>query len=425
MKFLDTFYLALRSVLGNRLRTFLTVAIIALGIMALVGIFTAIESIKSSIYGSFASMGANGFTIRNREMIVRIGGGGGATKGTNTTRRRIKTSNRNKVIRYEEAMAFKERFAFPSMVTVSFRAGGGITVYRGQRKTNPTVNVMGGDENYLRFSGYDLQMGRDFNTLDMQSARNVAILGMDVAKKLYGEDLKDVENSTVRVGNVRYRVIGVLKAKGSSGFMSADNVVLTTVANTRRVFIRPNASYNIGVNVNNISQIDVAMGEATGLMRIIRKLSLDEENNFYLSKSDSLAEILFKSLSNVTYAAILIGFITLFGSSIGLMNIMLVAVAERTREIGVTKALGATSSTIRMQFLLEAVVISVMGGLFGVILGMLVGNLVSLLLGSSFIIPWLWITLGILLCATVGLISGLYPALKASRLDPIVALRYE
>ncbi|WP_295124643.1 ABC transporter permease [uncultured Chitinophaga sp.] len=426
MKFFDTFFLALRSVLGNRLRTFLTVAIIALGIMALVGIFTAIESIKSGIYSSFASMGANGFTIRNREMIIRVGGGGGgATKGNTTTRRKVKVSNRNKIIKFEEAMAFKNRFAFPSMVTVSFRAGGGITVYNGDKKTNPNVQVIGGDENYLRFSGYDLQQGRDFNSLDVESGRNVAVLGVDVAKKLFGEDLKNVDGSSIRVGNVRYRVIGVLKSKGNSGFMSADNVVLTTVSNTRRVFIRPNASYNIGVNVNDIKQMDVAIGEATGTMRIIRKLALDEENNFYIAKSDSVAEVLFRSLGMVTYAAILIGFITLFGSAIGLMNIMLVSVAERTREIGVNKALGATASAIRMQFLLEAILISVMGGILGVLLGMTVGNVMSLLLKTAFIVPWLWISLGILLCASVGLISGLYPAIKASRLDPIVALRYE
>jgi putative ABC transport system permease protein len=207
--------------------------------------------------------------------------------------------------------------------------------------------------------------------------------------------------------------------------MSADNIVLTTVNNTRRVFNRPNASYQIGVSVNNVAQMDAAVAEATGLFRIVRRLELREDDNFYISKSDSLAEMLFSSLSTVTFAAAVIGFITLFGSAIGLMNIMLVSVAERTREIGVNKALGATAPTIRKQFIYEAIIISVMGGLLGVILGMIVGNLMSLVLNTSFVVPWLWITLGILLCASVGLISGIYPAIKASRLDPIVALRYE
>jgi putative ABC transport system permease protein len=207
--------------------------------------------------------------------------------------------------------------------------------------------------------------------------------------------------------------------------MSADNIVLTTVNNTRRVFDRPNASYQIGVQVLNVQQMDAAVGEATGLFRIIRHLELNESDNFYISKSDSLAEMLFSSLSTVTIAAAVIGFITLFGSAIGLMNIMLVSVAERTREIGVNKALGATAPTIRKQFIYEAIIISVAGGLLGVFLGMIIGNVMSLLLKTSFVVPWLWITLGITLCATVGLISGIYPAIKASRLDPIVALRYE
>ncbi|MET7001161.1 ABC transporter permease [Chitinophaga defluvii] len=423
MHFRDIFSLAFRSVTGNRLRTGLTVAIIAFGIMALVGILTAIDSMKGSIYSSFASMGANSFSIRNREMMIRMGNGDKATKGNKRTK--VKASNRNKPIKYQEAVAFKERYTFPASVSISFRATGIATVYKGDKKTNPNVQVIGGDENYLSLSNYDLQQGRNLNKLDVESGRNVAILGSDVAKKLFGEDFKDIINNTVRVGDIRYRVIGVLTSKGSSNIMSADNVVITSVNNTRRIFERPNASYQIGVSVKDITQMDAAVGEATGLLRIIRGLAFNEEENFYISKSDSIAEMLFKSLSTVTVAAAFIGFITLFGSAIGLMNIMLVSVAERTREIGVNKALGATSHTIRSQFIYEAIIISISGGILGVVLGMMVGNLVSVLLKTSFIIPWVWITLGISLCAAVGLASGIYPAVKASRLDPIVALRYE
>ncbi|MBO9150596.1 ABC transporter permease [Chitinophaga sp. GCM10012297] len=425
MRLRDTFSLALRSISANRLRAGLTISIIAFGIMALVGILTAIDSIKSSIFSSFASMGANGFSIRNREMRLHMGGPDGATRSSNNKRKKVRTSNQNKVITFQEAMAFKEKFAFPATVSVSFRAGGNMTVYKDDKKTNPNVQVVGGDENYLGLSNFELTIGRNFNKADIESGRNVAVLGSDVAKKLYGDHPERALNDNIRIGNVRYRVIGLLKAKGRSSMMSSDNIVITTVTSTRRVFNRPWASYQVNVNVDDVKQVEAAMGEATGVFRIIRKMNINEENNFYMSRSDSIAEMLFRQLGMVTAGAAIIGIITLFGSAIGLMNIMLVSVAERTREIGVNKAMGATSPAIRQQFVFEAIIISVMGGLLGVILGMMAGNVISLLLGTGFIVPWLWISGGIALCALVGLISGIYPAIKASRLDPIVALRYE
>jgi putative ABC transport system permease protein len=358
-------------------------------------------------------------------MQVHIGDGNRKASKGNKNIKKVKKSNSNKIISYREAIAFRDRYHFPAVVSVSFQATGIATVYKDDKKTNPNVQVIGGDENYLHISNYDIGQGRDFNKLDVQSGRNVAILGSDVAEKLFGKQLKNVVNNTVRVGDIRYRVIGVLASKGSSKMMSADNVVITTVNNTRRIFDRPNASYQIGVAVKDIKQMDAAQGEATGLFRIIRGLTVNEEDNFDISKSDSIAEMLFASLGKVNLLAIAIAFITLFGSAIGLMNIMLVSVAERTREIGVTKALGATSHVVRTQFLYEAIIISVMGGIIGVIMGMLLGNIVSVLLKSSFLVPWLWIMIGVSICAAVGLVSGIYPAYKASRLDPIIALRYE
>lgn len=422
----DVLFLSFRSVRSNKLRSRLTIAIIAIGIMALVGIFTAVASIRSSIYNNFASMGANGFTIRNWQMNIHIGGNRGAEKGNkNEDKKKVKKSQQNAPITYLQAMAFSSRYDFPAKVSVSVNGGWMSTIFHGDKKTDPNVRIVGSDENYLNLNGYNLDIGRNFNQLDLESGRNVAIVGMDVAKKLFGNDLKHVENNSVRVGTVRYRVIGVLKSKGSSNLFNGDNIVLTTINNVRRVFNNSNPSYQIGVKVNQVQQLDEAIGEATGIFRNIRRLNVDEENNFYIAKSDNIAELLMGSLSKVKIAAIFIGFITLFGSAIGLMNIMLVAVAERTREIGISKALGAKSIIIRRQFLYESLIISLWGGALGIVLGIILGNVVSLLMSTSFVIPWNMIAIGVLICTFVGIISGIYPAIKASKLNPINALRYE
>jgi putative ABC transport system permease protein len=184
-------------------------------------------------------------------------------------------------------------------------------------------------------------------------------------------------------------------------------------------------SFEINIMAADPQTLEIAQGEAIGLFRIIRKLDLSEDNNFDISRSDNLAEMLFDNLKNLRIAATIIGLITLFGAAIGLMNIMLVSVTDRTREIGVRKAIGAKSHIIRKQFLIESIVIAQIGGLIGIILGVLIGNLIAIQIGSSFFIPWAWIFTGIMLCFLVAVLSGIIPANKAARLDPIDALRYE
>jgi putative ABC transport system permease protein len=426
MKLADTFSLALRTVRGNRLRTGITVAIIALGIMALIGIRTAIEAMNQSIYENFTLLGANTFVIhfRSRDFF----GGDGNQEVKRTSRKdadKVKKSQEGVPITYRQAESFKERFHFPASVSISQTGDFNATVFYGGRKTNPTVRVLGGDENYLYSSGYQLAVGRNFSQLDIETGRNVVILGMDVATKLYGELWRTAENSLIRIGGTRYRVIGVLQAKGASSLLSLDNIVITSLNNVRRVYQGTFSTMNLSVTVHDIRQMDAAIGEATGVFRVVRGLSVTESNNFYIDRSDSLAEQLEQVLGNVSLAAILIGFITLVGAAIGLMNIMLVAVSERTREIGLVKSLGARKKTIRTQFLLESMIISLFGAAFGIFLGVCVGNLFSLVVSTGFVIPWLWAGIGIFVCAVTGLLAGLWPAIKASRLDPIVALRYE
>ena len=425
MQTTDTLLLAFRTVKSNKLRTGITVAIIAFGIMALIGIITAIQAMNQSLNESFSTMGANAFSIRYRDRQIHIGGNNNRVQKTTKGSLKEKNSNTGKIITYEEAKAFKERFAFPAWVSISIRGPRNIVVNNEKIKTNPNVVMQGGDENYLILSGYSLSAGRNFNKLDVESGRSVCVLGNSVAKKFYGDNTEKAVDKIIKVANIKYRIIGILKDKGSSAFLNADNVVITTFNNIRRLFPTNGTSYNIGIMVNNIKDMDVAIGEATGTFRPIRKLNFTDENNFFVDKSDSIVQAFTNSLGSITTAAAFIGLITLIGAAIGLMNIMLVAVNERTREIGLIKALGGTKKSIRQQFLFESIMISLIGAIFGIILGVLVGNLFGIVLKTGFVVPWGWVLIGIIVCSLVGLFAGLYPAYKASKLDPIVALRYE
>lgn len=425
MTFRDTFSLAFRTVRGNKLRTGITVAIIALGITALIGINTAIAAIQQKFLESFSSMGATGFTIRFREPR-NFFGGGSELKKEKKGQKREKKSNMGKPITELQAETFKASYQFPSQVSMNMFGSRNAIVSEGGKKTNPNVWVLGGDENYVDLNGFTLAYGRNLNTLDIQSGRNVCLIGRDVAKKFFGENIEAPVGKTIKINNIPFLIVGSLAAKGSTLGRSLDNAVITSYSNVRSYFnSNVNASFAIQVKVPDIKLMDGAIGEATGIFRPIRRLTVTEDDNFVIDKSDSIVEMLMRNLSFITIAAVLIGVITLAGAAIGLMNIMLVAVTERTKEIGLVKAIGGKRGNIRIQFLLESIIISLLGAGIGIILGIAVGNIAGLLLSTSFVIPWNWVIAGVVICSLVGLFAGLYPAIKASRLNPIEALRYE
>jgi putative ABC transport system permease protein len=235
----------------------------------------------------------------------------------------------------------------------------------------------------------------------------------------------DPLNKVITVGGGKYLVIGVLKEKGSSFGGTGDQIVLIPYTNVRQYFPKPNMNYNISIVANDPKLVDAAAGEAEGLFRVIRGLNVTDKSDFEITKSDSMSKIFQENTKYIALAATIIGLITLFGAAIGLMNIMLVSVTERTAEIGIRKAIGATSRIIRYQFLYEAVIIGQLGGFVGIVLGILVGNIVSLSMKSSFVVPWEWIFGGAALCFVVGMISGYFPAKKAAKVDPIISLHYE
>jgi putative ABC transport system permease protein len=428
MQFADIFSLAFRTIRGNRLRTSLTVAIIAFGIMALIGIITAIQAMNQKLTESFSTMGANGFTIRYKQRNIRFGQGGGNNnsemKVTQKGQRKERTSNLDKKITIKQAELFVDSFQFPATIGIGISGGRNSIVSYETRKTSPNIFLLGGDENYLALNGFAVEVGRNFNRLDIQSGRNVCLLGYDVANKLFKQGLQGSVNKIVRINSIPYRVLGVLESRGSSFGFSRDNVVLTSYTNMEKNF-NSGGSYNIAIQATDINQVPAAMGEAEGLFRSIRRLNTTEQSNFVLDRADSVAEKAMNSLGFLTISATVIGLITLIGAAIGLMNIMLVSVSERTREVGLIKAIGGKRKSVSRQFLLEAIIISILGAFFGIILGVAVGNLFSFVLKTGFVVPWNWVVYGIVICTGVGLAAGIYPARKAGKLNPIEALRYE
>ena len=412
MSFLkENISIAVDSIKANRLRAVITMLIISIGITALVGILSAIDAIKNGINSNFTNMGANTFTIRNADINIRVGRNG----------RKAKTYEN---ITYKEALRFKSEFNYPVITSVSTLASMAARLKYEGKKTNPNIQVFGSDENYILTAGYELEKGRNFNISEISGSTHNVIIGKDVEKALFDKK-EDPLDKFIKIGAGRYKVIGVLKSKGNSAGFGGDKLCIIPLNNARQYFGSNEMSFTINVLTKNNLLLDILLNEARGVFRKIRKISVSGSDDFDIVKSDNLANILLKDIKTVTTGATIIGFITLLGAAIGLMNIMLVSVTERTREIGIRKAMGATQKIIKNQFLIESVVICVMGGLIGILFGIIIGNFISFALNTGFFIPWFWIISGVVICIAVGLLSGYLPAKRASELDPIDSLRFE
>jgi len=401
----EIFRLAGASLNANKLRSSLTVLGIAVGVFSVIGVMTLIAGMRASVESGLNVLGANSFQI------------GKAAAFSDWTRFRNRRD-----ITFAAASRFKDLLGSSARVSLQLERMGKTVVFR-DRRTNPNVNLRGGDENFVGAFNFDLAAGRNLGAEDVEFGRPVAVLGNDVAEKIFpGEEAL---GRSVRIDGQNYLVVGVMAPKGTSFGMSQDNFVLVPITRWIAAYGQQWRSINLNVQAWNQAELGETMDRAIGVMRLVRGLKPEDPNDFEVFSNESLIEAFNNIADVVAMGALIVSAIALLASGVGVMNIMLVSVTERTKEIGIRKSIGAKRRNILLQFLAEAVALSLTGGIAGVVVGVVGGNAVALALNTEITFPWLWAAIGLLTCGGIGVAFGLYPAWKAARLDPIEALRYE
>ncbi len=408
--FLVNVQIALNSIKTQLLRTILTVVIIGIGIWALVGILSAVKALENSISSNFASMGANTFNIQRYNFGVQRHGG--------------KREKINPIISYQNIREFVNKYDYPfTQTSLSFRGTRAAEIKYDSEKTDPEVQVFGINEHYLENSGTEIDRGRNFNVFDIENNNKVCLIGSDFLKSLFKHE--DPINKTISIRGVKFKIVALLESKGSTFGNNKDLKVLIPIQVARSIYTQPRINYTISIMVKNQELLDNAQDEAIITFRNIRGLSPVEENDFGMERSDDLINRVASITGYLEKAAWIISIITILGSSIALMNIMLVSVSERTREIGVRKAMGAKNSTIATQFFIETIVIGQFGSVLGIVLGIATGLTISSIFDFEFTLPWAAMIWATIITFIVAIFAGLYPATKAAKLDPIESLRYE
>lgn len=406
----ESFIMALVALRVNKLRSILTLLGIAVGVFSIIGVMTGMGVLINSIESGLSQLGANTFQVQ-RMPNFRSG----------NPAERAKLRNR-KNIEYTQGLLVKEKATLAKTVGLEAWTGGRIiTTLQGQ-KSNPNVSVVGEDIEGFTTNNWDISDGRLFTLDEYTSGKKVAILGTEVVKKIFPKI--DPIGQSIRFDGEEYKVIGTIEPKGGMLGGNQDNFVaipLTTF------FDEYGKDRDIHIMVEALSRatFDDCIEQVRGILRTARQVAPGIEDDFYYFSNDSMIEQFNDFVKYTRLGILLISAIALIAAGVGIMNIMLVSVTERTREIGIRKAIGAKKTNILAQFILEAVVLSELGGLIGILLGISAGNILAIVFEVPPVIPWDWVTIGFVACSLIGITFGVYPAWKASSLDPIESLRYE
>jgi putative ABC transport system permease protein len=409
--FRESLLMALAAIRSSKLRSILTLLGVTVGVFSIISVMTAVSVLRNSIEEGISELGANTFQIQKFPV----------TMGDNH-QNRWKYRNR-KDITYEQALAVREKSTLADAVGIEASRWGKVIYWNGQ-KTNPNVSVIGENLEGMITNDYNVGTGRSFGSQDMDQARDVAILGSAVAEKLFPPNINPV-GQTIRADGSLYQVIGVFEKKGGALGGNQGNFIAIPLTTYFGKYGKTDQDVHIMVKATSREVVDEAIEESRAILRVARKVAPGAEDDFGFFSNDSLVKQFNEFTFYLRLGVLVVSSISLLAAGVGIMNIMLVSVTERTREIGIRKSVGAMKKDILSQFMIEAVILCEIGGLFGIVLGILGGNAVGLLLGVPAVIPWEWVGVGIGVCSLVGLVFGVYPAWKAANLDPIEALRFE
>ena len=408
MSLVEILKLALGSLSANKLRSSLTMLGIAVGVFSVIGVMTVISGLRGQIESGLNVLGANSFQFSKYPAV-------------NFSDPRQRFANRRDIT-FAQASRFKELMGDQAQVSLMLRRGGRRVTYS-ERRTNPNVILGGGDENFITSRNYEIAAGRNLGPDDVEFGRQVVVLGNDIVERLFPNE--EALGRVVRVDGQNYTVVGLMAPKGSSFGQSQDNFAIIPITQYLETYGRAWRSISINVQAPNQAELAGIREIAVGAMRLVRGLEPEDPNDFEVFSNESLIEAFNNIAGVVAVGAFVISAIALLASGVGVMNIMLVSVTERTKEIGIRKSIGAKKRNILWQFLIEAVFLSLVGGLAGIAVGVIGGNVVAMILNASAVFPWGWALTGLIVCSGIGVIFGFYPAWKAAGLDPIEALRFE